>query len=514
MLHMRYTEGFTLIELVVVVIIIGVLTTIGIRSINNSMENRKFLGTKKEMEVIRTAIVGDPDLKEGGTRTYFGYIGDTGVLPGTLDDLTSANGVTDWSGPYIEVDFADQPDDYKRDAWGTPYVYNVPGDPTDPVTLTTYGADEASGGTGYNADFTVNIGSSVNALLNNTVELRLFNDEGKVLTDNDVLEDSVYMEWAGSTHSATYQSGTQQFVFSSVPIGNRELHIDALTQIGIKQTITVSVDPGDDIERTVTLEPPYGQIQQNNAPSIVSGNPTFSLVNGGVPPYEVTRMTVNWVPGPGGDCWNNEIAYLGEIQANGTPVWEWDDEGGGSRVGAGSTIQPGTPIIFNQSSTVTLTLIFRDDLDDPSGTIDMTGVKYTLSLDPTKGPTQSITGTIVNQCSEPDLRDGTTPVVGGTGNTTVTASFDNDGTLPAKVDAITVSWAGTTGDKVQSVSFNGTNYWTGSRSSGDIVYLSSLLELDGSTTHSLSFTFNGDMTGISLDVKFHFSDGTTQTVAF
>ncbi|MDP2984203.1 MAG: type II secretion system protein GspG [Candidatus Latescibacter sp.] len=78
----------------------------------------------EEMKSFYKAIMGDPEL---GT---FGYVGDVGSLPSTLEDLVArpsgvssfaayTNGVRyGWRGPYITTRYNDF-----LDGWGTPYRY-------------------------------------------------------------------------------------------------------------------------------------------------------------------------------------------------------------------------------------------------------------------------------------------------------------------------------------------------------------------------------------------------------
>jgi len=115
-------DGFTLIELVVVIIILGILALAGIRSISKSSENAKYQSTLREMEGLKNAIVGDERLIEDGKRVSFGYVGDVGALPNSLQDLADGTGITNWQGPYVGQNFDDNPDDYLYDGWNELYT--------------------------------------------------------------------------------------------------------------------------------------------------------------------------------------------------------------------------------------------------------------------------------------------------------------------------------------------------------------------------------------------------------
>lgn len=154
-------RGFTLIEVLMVLMLIGILTYVSLEAINSSTNDAKFQETNDEMHMIADAIVGSRKLNESGSRTSFGYYGDVGALPPTIGGLTTMPGTVSvytvnstartavgWNGPYLEQ--GDTSVDYTTDGWGTAYVYdNVAG------TLTSYGADKVAGGTGLNQDIVI-----------------------------------------------------------------------------------------------------------------------------------------------------------------------------------------------------------------------------------------------------------------------------------------------------------------------------------------------------------------------
>ncbi|MDO8126378.1 MAG: prepilin-type N-terminal cleavage/methylation domain-containing protein [Candidatus Brocadiales bacterium] len=129
---MKTRNGFTLIEILLVIAIVGILggamTPLVIQSIRTSRENV----TLEEMQNLHLAIVGDPD------KGTFGYVGDMGRLPTSLDELvvqgaqptfaetTNSNDIKwGWNGPYLQVNSGSV--EYKQDAWGNDYDYGVIG---------------------------------------------------------------------------------------------------------------------------------------------------------------------------------------------------------------------------------------------------------------------------------------------------------------------------------------------------------------------------------------------------
>jgi prepilin-type N-terminal cleavage/methylation domain-containing protein len=118
-------SGFTLIELVIVIVILGVLASVGIPVIGGMIDSSKENATKRELLLLKTAIVG-----QTGAAELRGYENDVGLLPPDLTGLVSKPaGVsnwdrftqTGWNGPYIESDN----NEYLVDAWGVNYIYDA-----------------------------------------------------------------------------------------------------------------------------------------------------------------------------------------------------------------------------------------------------------------------------------------------------------------------------------------------------------------------------------------------------
>ncbi len=115
--------GFTLVEVVMVIIILGIITAVAMKSLDSGLESARVEETRNELNQLVAAIAGNPNLYSNGVRTDFGYVGDVGSLPPTLDALVTSPGYATWRGPYIASDFGNFSDDYKRDAWGAVYTY-------------------------------------------------------------------------------------------------------------------------------------------------------------------------------------------------------------------------------------------------------------------------------------------------------------------------------------------------------------------------------------------------------
>ena len=111
-------------ELLVVLLIIGILSTVALRTIDATRDRSLFDQTTKEMDKLVQAIVGNPDLTYDGRRVDFGFYGDMEELPESLEYLVQSSGDPAWRGPYLRLAAAGDTVSYLYDGWGTRYTYN------------------------------------------------------------------------------------------------------------------------------------------------------------------------------------------------------------------------------------------------------------------------------------------------------------------------------------------------------------------------------------------------------
>ena len=130
-------QGFSLVEVLVVITIIAlVMGLVGPRVLNYLTES-KIKGAKIQIESLASAI----DL----------YFLDTGQYPGGSDGLRALlerpGNTMGWNGPYLKGHAL------PNDPWGRPYIYRSPGQ-HGAYDIISYGADGQEGGTGVAADIT------------------------------------------------------------------------------------------------------------------------------------------------------------------------------------------------------------------------------------------------------------------------------------------------------------------------------------------------------------------------
>jgi prepilin-type N-terminal cleavage/methylation domain-containing protein len=120
-------DGFTLIEVLVAIAAVSILAGAVAPLVVREMNRARLDDTSRRMVRLIDGMVGGSD--SGG----FGYVGDMGGLPATLEDLRTRGSQTafsqtgygfgvGWNGPYVRE--AGPLADITEDAWGTAFSYS------------------------------------------------------------------------------------------------------------------------------------------------------------------------------------------------------------------------------------------------------------------------------------------------------------------------------------------------------------------------------------------------------
>jgi general secretion pathway protein G len=135
----RRRRGFTLIELIVVIIVLGLLAGLVAPQIFGRVSEAKGVTAKTQIELLGAAL-DSYRLDNGGYPTT-----EQGLA--ALREKPAAGPVpANWRGPYLRKDSP-------LDPWGRPYVYTFPGARNkNGFDLLSLGRDGKPGGDGEDAD--------------------------------------------------------------------------------------------------------------------------------------------------------------------------------------------------------------------------------------------------------------------------------------------------------------------------------------------------------------------------
>ncbi|HHT9119034.1 MAG TPA: carboxypeptidase regulatory-like domain-containing protein [Candidatus Hypogeohydataceae bacterium YC41] len=127
--------GFTLLTVIIILTLMGVAAGIATTFIGKILTERRELTTEEELMALKEAIIGNPSHKQD--KNNFGYLGNMGNLPVTLQDLYMrgdqpgyildpvARLGAGWAGPYITPLLREELSSLLTDAFGNIYEYTT-----------------------------------------------------------------------------------------------------------------------------------------------------------------------------------------------------------------------------------------------------------------------------------------------------------------------------------------------------------------------------------------------------
>jgi general secretion pathway protein G len=130
-------RGFTLVEILVVLVILGLLAGLVGPRLFGKVDSSKVKTAETQVKMLKTALQT--------------YRLDVGRYPTTEDGLGALVQRPDgaagplWGGPYLD-------DSLPVDPWGNPYQYRDEPAASQDFTLYSFGADGKAGGEGMDAD--------------------------------------------------------------------------------------------------------------------------------------------------------------------------------------------------------------------------------------------------------------------------------------------------------------------------------------------------------------------------
>lgn len=135
--HRDLGRGFTIIEVLVIIVIIGVIAAVVAPRLIGRIGQAKSAVASNNASALATAMKTfqiDCGLPESGASLSVLWERPSNVAEGT------------WKGPYIDNA------DMLKDPWGNQFILVIPGVRNADFDIVSYGADAQPGGTGDNED--------------------------------------------------------------------------------------------------------------------------------------------------------------------------------------------------------------------------------------------------------------------------------------------------------------------------------------------------------------------------
>ncbi len=250
-------SSFTMIETIMVVAIIAILAGSITPFVMQTLSARREVAARKELQTLKKAIIGEAMETQYGQEFTFGFVGDIGNVPDSLDRLktigilptssfdTTKDTGAGWNGPYFMEKFGG---DFKLDPWGTEYSYS-----TTPGTNTDLGVDYLATITSAGPDLTLNTSDDLGVEILEPEVFSEINGTIKYASGSPVPGVSVTMNYPNNgtlTTAADTTDSDGAYSFSDVPIGDRTITV-APKLLYVPGTAITTSPEGDDIEFSI-----------------------------------------------------------------------------------------------------------------------------------------------------------------------------------------------------------------------------------------------------------------------
>lgn len=344
-------SGFTLIEVVIVMIIIAALAGAITPLVFQAIYARREQATREELKTIKKSIIGEAKKIGHGEEFTFGFAGDVGGVPENLDRLktigtlpafsfdTNKNMGAGWNGPYMMEQFGG---DFKEDPYGTEYIYS-----TTVYTNTDLGVDVKAKITSAGPDRTADTTDDLSIeILDPEVRADIIGlVKNKVGLGVPFVDVTLYYPSNGNLTPASTQTDSDGiYQFSDIPLGDRAVIVKPKILYEPNTAVTIGKE-GKNVEFVVTN---YSE----NAISISSLTVTYS---------------------------SDPVAYYKEIKLNGVSVHKSENP----RTGSGDTVTFGSVSISGSSlaSQPHLIRIQCPKVESPDVKISSLGAGASLTIE-------------------------------------------------------------------------------------------------------------------------------------
>lgn len=233
--------GFTLLELVLVLFLLTLMASATLFLTENVDSQAKYDETKRRMEIIRQAIVGDPTRRLNGQTEISGFAADMGRLPGCIRELVEQNHCIDASGALAA--WTIDPNTGLGSGWRGPYIQVAP--ESNGALRFRDGhlntATDASGVAGTNSDASTNGDEEKN----HGWSWALY-DESDVLTADASTAESIKIQSYAQDGSTKYPQGSFNSFSPLVSRNDWKIALPDPISIVINNTSSTAIPVGDE----------------------------------------------------------------------------------------------------------------------------------------------------------------------------------------------------------------------------------------------------------------------------